>query len=296
MNLEHSQTKGSEPKHWDKLYKEMGRKPRRESQKLFARILRRFMRIAYERPLESEVRRIITENQNVNVCLEAGCGSGEIVFNLASYRHIIYSVGVDFSSNAIHIATKQRNLESKEISEKTHFVHGDIRNLPFRENTFDLVLSLGVIEHFENPLALLLEMKRILRVGGILFLSVPNKRAFRMTEQRKNYSRKLLGYHQFYNHLELHRICSKSDLEIMKVCSDDFAWGVCAWYNYITHFSLSTPTLLAYMHLAIILLLRNIFRVLNPFMQNRGRNIMLLAKKSESGFTKFQEKQKGVTF
>jgi len=46
--------------------------------------------------------------------------------------------------------------------------------LPYRDKTFDYVCCTEVIEHVENPFALLREFWRVLEDGGLLFLSTPN--------------------------------------------------------------------------------------------------------------------------
>lgn len=46
--------------------------------------------------------------------------------------------------------------------------------LPFAEASFDVVLSMEGIEHFENPAAFLRECSRVLRTGGRLILTTPN--------------------------------------------------------------------------------------------------------------------------
>jgi 2-polyprenyl-3-methyl-5-hydroxy-6-metoxy-1,4-benzoquinol methylase len=45
--------------------------------------------------------------------------------------------------------------------------------MPFENNTFDVVLSTEVLEHVLNPDAYLLEVKRVLKPGGIFFFTVP---------------------------------------------------------------------------------------------------------------------------
>jgi len=52
-------------------------------------------------------------------------------------------------------------------------VLGDIQNLPFKNESFDCCICNAVLEHVEEPLKALKECKRVLRKGGMLWLSVP---------------------------------------------------------------------------------------------------------------------------
>ena len=52
-------------------------------------------------------------------------------------------------------------------------------NLPFPENSFDMIISLEVLEHVEDPAAMLREVFRILRPGGWFLLTCPNYLSFR---------------------------------------------------------------------------------------------------------------------
>ena len=52
---------------------------------------------------------------------------------------------------------------------------GDIRFLPFANNSMDLIYSMGTIEHFSEYHQALAEMYRILRPGGYAIVGVPNK-------------------------------------------------------------------------------------------------------------------------
>jgi SAM-dependent methyltransferase len=51
-------------------------------------------------------------------------------------------------------------------------------NLPFRDNSFDVVISLQVLEHVEQPAAVLCEIYRILKPGGWFYLTCPNYLSF----------------------------------------------------------------------------------------------------------------------
>lgn len=54
------------------------------------------------------------------------------------------------------------------------FVIANIEKLPFKYETFDGISCKAVLEHLQNPLSAVLEMNRILKNNGILFVSVPD--------------------------------------------------------------------------------------------------------------------------
>lgn len=102
--------------------------------------------------------------------LEGGCGLGDKVYALkkAGYE----PVGVDFAKETV--AWVNQNLPD------LHVVEGDVMNLEFDEGYFDGYWSLGVIEHFYNGYdSILQEAFRVLRSGGILFLTFPAMSGFR---------------------------------------------------------------------------------------------------------------------
>ena len=91
----------------------------------------------------------------------------------------IVSTGVSFAEKAetvvaIDLADRFRDVGARLAAEqggpKPRFSRADGMVLPFRDASFDLVISHAVIEHVKNPGAYLREARRVLRPGGRLFL------------------------------------------------------------------------------------------------------------------------------
>jgi len=57
-------------------------------------------------------------------------------------------------------------------------INGAGEHLPYRDATFDMVVCWDVIEHVQSPQAMLQEVHRVLKPGGMLFLTAINRRAW----------------------------------------------------------------------------------------------------------------------
>lgn len=102
--------------------------------------------------------------------LEAGCGVGHVVLAMRSKGYNCF--GLDYAPEIIQVLKK----EFPDIP----FDQGDIRCLPYEDSSFDGYVSLGVIEHFtEGQEQMLREAARVVKPGGLLFVSVPALNAWR---------------------------------------------------------------------------------------------------------------------
>ncbi|MGH1440767.1 MAG: class I SAM-dependent methyltransferase [Cellvibrionaceae bacterium] len=95
--------------------------------------------------------------------LEIGCGRGSLscYFSDAGYDCTL----VDLSENVIDIA---KNIFD-EHSLKANFLVGDANNLDIADNSFDVIYSIGLLEHFEDIETPLAEQIRVLDSGGVWF-------------------------------------------------------------------------------------------------------------------------------
>ena len=98
--------------------------------------------------------------------LDAGCGGGGTALSLAEESGL--AVGLDLEARFAGSGTR---LAAEKGIANAAFVQGDGVRLPFRDGTFDLVFSHSVIEHVSDADGYLRECHRVLRPGGVLYLS-----------------------------------------------------------------------------------------------------------------------------
>jgi SAM-dependent methyltransferase len=93
------------------------------------------------------------------LALDAGCGMGRYL-RIAAESPARLIVGVDLSQAVV--AARELTSGLPQVS----IVRGDLLRLPFAPGTFDLIYSLGVIDHTPDPRAAFLALARLLRPGG----------------------------------------------------------------------------------------------------------------------------------
>ena len=97
--------------------------------------------------------------------LEAGCGQGRVV-------KYLYDLGFK-DVHGIEINRKAVEFLNKRFPE-LNVIHGSILQMPYHKESFDIVLSYGVIEHFpDGPHVPMKSMYDILKPGGIVVVTVP---------------------------------------------------------------------------------------------------------------------------
>lgn len=118
--------------------------------------------VGRRRIIRSLVEKICTTLNNANPrILDVGCGTGANLKMLAAHGQ---AEGVDISPQAVEFC-RERGLNSVKL--------GAIEHLPYDTDSFDLVTALDVVEHLDDDVAGLREMRRVLRRDGRLLVFVP---------------------------------------------------------------------------------------------------------------------------
>lgn len=102
--------------------------------------------------------------------LEVGCGTAFVSLYFAKRSYQTTSLDI----NSFILKATKENFQKE--NEKGKFVVGDAEKLPFEDNSFDVVTSFGLLEHFEHPEKAIEEMVRVLKPDGLFFADiVPNR-------------------------------------------------------------------------------------------------------------------------
>jgi SAM-dependent methyltransferase len=118
--------------------------------------------VGRRRIIQSLVERICQTLNNPHPrILDVGCGTGANLKMLAAYGT---AEGVDISPQAVEFC-RERGLDSVKL--------GAIEHLPYEDGSFELVTALDVIEHLDDDVAGLREMRRVLGRDGRVLVFVP---------------------------------------------------------------------------------------------------------------------------
>ena len=111
-----------------------------------------------------------------SLILEPGCGSGKFSLALAGQGHQV--VTLDYVAAVLQsVIRTEATLANEWPANLMGYCQGSLEQLPFADNTFDLVVNEGVVEHWladEARLAVIQEMVRVARPHGTVAILVPN--------------------------------------------------------------------------------------------------------------------------
>lgn len=154
----------------------------------------------------------ILGNLRFGDCLDIGCASGYMVSQIAKNYPAVDFYGVDVYDKAINYA----KIKYPDIKFQT----APAEKLPFKNESFDLVINVETIEHVEDPSQSLHEIKRVLRKRGTAIVTMDSGSwLFRLVwfvwENSKGSVWRGAHLHPFH-HNELEKLIVKTGLKIRK--------------------------------------------------------------------------------
>ncbi|ACE83839.1 class I SAM-dependent methyltransferase [Cellvibrio japonicus] len=105
--------------------------------------------------------------------LDLGCGEGRHAINVYLQERVL-SIGVDL--NLRDLRTAQARAQPFLQADRPHqliFKQADATGLPFADGSFDKIICSEVLEHIADYHAVLREVARVLKPGGLLAITVP---------------------------------------------------------------------------------------------------------------------------
>lgn len=99
--------------------------------------------------------------------LDVGCGDGYYLFILSSLSDFDIT-GIDNDRQALLHAKKQ--VKNKNLK----LIEADIMKMPFKKELFNKVVASEVLEHLKDDRKALVEIKRVLKKNGTLYITVPH--------------------------------------------------------------------------------------------------------------------------
>jgi ubiquinone/menaquinone biosynthesis C-methylase UbiE len=147
--------------------------------------------------------------------LEVGSGMGHLVGQL---EDMFETYGLDLNQWAVK--------QSKSVIKKTQLQTASAQELPFRDDSFNVVIIKHIVEHLPDPKKAIREIGRVTEPGGTLILATPNLDSL----LKRWKGDKWIGY-QDPTHISLKRptewlsFIKEAGFELVKVFADGF-WDV----------------------------------------------------------------------
>jgi len=136
------------------------------------------------------------------LALDLGCGTGN--YTLELYKRGFDVVGADLSLEMLKIA--------KQKLPNVPFLKADAYNLPFKDSTFDLVMSITMFEFLKEPEKAVSEIYRVLKPNGEVIIGTMNGRSlwFIFKRLKSIFFETAYRYARFYTPRELEKLLIKS--------------------------------------------------------------------------------------
>ena len=159
--------------------------------------------IRYKRALK------LAEIYNGADILDIGCKDAYLR-RLLKERQITKYYGMDISEAV---------LNKIEGYDPKYFKVGDVsKKIPFKDNSFDFIFALEIVEHVESPTEMLKEIRRVLKKEGELIISVPNPYCYSEIVANLLGRADTEGHISSFTHQTLKRLLDFAGMKVINTC------------------------------------------------------------------------------
>lgn len=106
------------------------------------------------------------DEQPFESILDVGCGTGNLLSMVLGQYEGVKVSGIDFSPNMLKVA-------AETLGDQAELILGDAAQLPWPDNSFDLLVCNSSFHHYPEPFKVLMEMKRVLKNNGRVIIADP---------------------------------------------------------------------------------------------------------------------------
>jgi len=146
------------------------------------------------------------------LCLRKYCKDNVLDIGGWDFYETAIKKGISYESWTVVDSDKSHLLQTNQ--HRVNFVHGDGCKLKFKNNTFDTILCIQVLEHVFDPIELVKESARVLKIGSYGIFMVP---------QTGNLHGVPYHYQNFTKYWII-EVCKRIDVELVEIIPAGGAW------------------------------------------------------------------------
>lgn len=163
--------------------------------------------------VDQQIKQHVAQSAKV---LDVGCGAGFLSNHLASQGHHV--TGIDLSKSSLEVARRH------DPTKTVNYLFADAYQLPFLDDSFDVVCAMDILEHVNQPNQLIAEASRVLRPGGLFFFHTFNRTWLSRLIVIKgvdwfvrNAPKNMHVYDLFITPDELKNMCKQANLDVVVI-------------------------------------------------------------------------------
>ena len=106
--------------------------------------------------------------KNHGEAVDLGCGAGQLVMEMAQKAPGLHMTGIDLSEKIL--ADARQSTQQLGLEDRVNFHLGNVEDIPFPDQSLDLVISTASLHHWTDPVKVLNDIDRVLKPSGAYYV------------------------------------------------------------------------------------------------------------------------------